>query len=343
MEVHPLLGQLDTALAGQVAGERRGPPISSGISPGMRDGSAHVLRCLKVWYDLPSDVFHTAIANIDTFLVKMKAQPKHLSCIAVASFHLACSQFQLSCGGLAAVPDPSDLVTISQSRCSSSDLLRMEAILSSKLATSTKLPVTPLTCLRIMWAVCRVAAGRVEAGLSLLGATAPPHLLHQLEILVCDSSTLRFRPAEIALALLYTEFQVESSDSATTTLMGFIAELQKYCNIPSSQFMTVLNHVVGILAKYNAEGQVPHRQRLVWKLSNRTLRHLRPTDRLRATLPTITESTLSPGAPISRCRLRSESSEDDLSDCDGRSGISDTESETDMEEPRTWAQIVASS
>ena len=38
----------------------------------MRDGSAHVLRCLKVWYDLPSDVFHTALANIDTFLAKMK-------------------------------------------------------------------------------------------------------------------------------------------------------------------------------------------------------------------------------------------------------------------------------
>ena len=38
----------------------------------MRDGSSHVLRCLKVWYDLPSDVFHTAVSNIDTFLAKMK-------------------------------------------------------------------------------------------------------------------------------------------------------------------------------------------------------------------------------------------------------------------------------
>ena len=44
----------------------------AGISAGMRDGSAHVLRCLKVWYDLPSDVFHTALSNIDTFLAKMK-------------------------------------------------------------------------------------------------------------------------------------------------------------------------------------------------------------------------------------------------------------------------------
>merc|ERR1712007_197012 len=36
---------------------------------------------------------------------------------------------------------------------------------------------------------------------------------------------------------------------------------------------------------------VAHRQRLVWKLSTRTLRHLRPTDKLRATLPTIKESS----------------------------------------------------
>lgn len=65
----------------------------------------------------------------------LQAQPKHLSCIAVSSFHLACSQYQeTSITDLcSAVPDPSDLVTISQSRCSASDLLRMEAILASKL------------------------------------------------------------------------------------------------------------------------------------------------------------------------------------------------------------------
>jgi cyclin G2 len=45
------------------------------------------------------------------------------------------------------------------------------------------------------------------------------------------------------------------------------------------------------LDKYNGECTVAHRQRLVWKLSNRTLRHLRPTDKLRATLPTIKESS----------------------------------------------------
>ena len=87
MEVHPLLHQLDSLLAGEVSRPRPGAPVSgqATISPGMRDGSAHVLRCLKVWYDLPSDVFHTALANIDTFLAKMKVSRTLCTTRAVAS------------------------------------------------------------------------------------------------------------------------------------------------------------------------------------------------------------------------------------------------------------------
>ena len=84
----------------------------------------------QVWYDLPSDVFFNAISSIDRFLAKMKAQPKHLSCIAVAAFHLACMQHQkLQQEQLqpnpVAVPEPLDLVNISQSRCSPSGMLKL--------------------------------------------------------------------------------------------------------------------------------------------------------------------------------------------------------------------------
>ena len=50
MEVHPLLGRLDKLLAeeGDVVGRGPEAPPHQGISPGLRDGSAHVLRCLKV-------------------------------------------------------------------------------------------------------------------------------------------------------------------------------------------------------------------------------------------------------------------------------------------------------
>lgn len=78
------------------------------ITIGTRDGAAHVLRCLKVWYDLPNDVLFTAINLVDRFLTKMKVRPKHMACISVGSLHLAIKQL-----GFLPV-DTEDLVAISQ-------------------------------------------------------------------------------------------------------------------------------------------------------------------------------------------------------------------------------------
>lgn len=307
------------------------------ITSGMRDGSAHVLRCLKVWYDLPSEVFFNAVSSIDRFLSKMKAQPKHLSCIAVSAFHLACRQhhqlvkgqqkYQQSCP----VPDPSDLVTISQSRCSPSDLLRMETILANKLELNLNevspacAPVTSLTLLRIMFNVAKAASLRLDMP-DLLPESLPDHLVHQLEIISCDSATLQFRPSEVALAVLASEFQRLVSDHnnvlqpRANALMGFISELQKHCNIAGNNFVQCLGIVVNQLERYNGEGTVTHRQRLVWKLSNRTLRHLRPTDKLRATLPTINEIT-----NAQRLRSNSECSEESM-----ESSLSESEFEREI-------------
>ena len=97
MEVHPLLHQLDSLLAGEEVRGRLSPGAGGGISPGMRDGSSHVLRCLKVWYDLPSDVFHTAVSNIVTFLAKMKVKIHHLLCLLVAAIFALALAFSASC------------------------------------------------------------------------------------------------------------------------------------------------------------------------------------------------------------------------------------------------------
>lgn len=363
-DVQPYLRQLDECLELEVKYRGSVQPSSAQVSPvspssmieaatitsGMRDGSAHVLRCLKVWYDLPSDIFFNAISSIDRFLSKMKAQPKHLSCIAVASFHLACLQFRqmqdehakmpeqttpnLSTGiPPISVPDASDLVTISQSRCSSSDLLRMQTILANKLemnpGAGPDMPVTALSFLRLMFAVSRAAS--VQLGLAdALPAALPDQLLHQLEILGCDSLTLGYRPAEVALALLATDFQQRATahPGHSSALMGFISELQKYCNISSGSFVNCLGVVMGQLDKYNGECTVAHRQRLVWKLSNRTLRHLRPTDKLRATLPTIKESS-----NLQRIRAASEGSNESLESLALSSeGFCESDREMDIEE-----------
>lgn len=75
---------------------------------GARDGAAHVLRCLKVWYDLPSDVLFVATNLVDRFLTKMRVRPKHMACISVGSFLLAVRQLKLN------INDTDDLVSISQ-------------------------------------------------------------------------------------------------------------------------------------------------------------------------------------------------------------------------------------
>ena len=231
--IGPALARLNTALASEarhtsLGGSANKVKVSGGITCGMRDGSAHVLRCLKVWYDLPSDVFFNAVSHIDRFLAKMRAQPKHLSCIAVSAFHLACRQYRLwqakeesTQEKLIDIPEPSDLVTISQSRCSPSDLLRMQNILITKLELNDlkeednkeeeeekpkyEKPVTSLDFLRLMYALSATASEHLgiltevfkSNDNSNTGMEPPAHLVYQLEILTCNSLTLAYRPAEV--------------------------------------------------------------------------------------------------------------------------------------------------
>merc|ERR1719259_152375 len=176
-----------------------------------------------------------------------------------------------------------------------------------------------------MYSVCRATALRLEL-YDLLPATAegkelPDHLVHQLEILACDSMTLNYWPCEVALALLATDIQARvDKDPKQTPALRFLSELQKYCNISSEVFVDCLNVVMSQLDKYNSECMVAHRQRLVWKLSNRTLRHLRPTDKLRATLPTISEAghgTTKRVRSASECSLDPEEDSMSLNSEDG--------------------------
>ena len=129
------------------------------ITVGLRDGSAHVLRCLKVWYDLPSDVLFFAINLMDRFLSKMKAKQKHMACISVSSFYIAAvhmAQHSL---------DAEHLVLISQCKCTSGDLKRMADMIRNKLqwVPGTQ-PITSLTFLRLFNMMFQAAASQLVLG-----------------------------------------------------------------------------------------------------------------------------------------------------------------------------------
>ncbi|XP_069679969.1 cyclin G isoform X1 [Periplaneta americana] len=308
--IHPLVMKLNELLVleSKFQPHLQLPNVSQDpteITTGIRDGSAHVLRCLKVWYDLPSDVLFVAINLMDRFLTKMKARPKHMACISVSSFHLATRQvyqYQKSCGmeDVSSVPDTRDLVAISQCKCTLGDLNRMEGIISSKLDTEPGLlPVTPLTFLQLFHALFAAAAGQIGVGALYEKMVASPSLWLRLEILACDAACANFRPSELALVLLCTQLdsgvaelgtrQDPSTGAEIMRLVNFAIDLQKMCKIADSSFFCCHEVVLLILARYNAQCQMPHRQRLVWKLSQRTLRYLRPTDKLTSIMPTIDE------------------------------------------------------
>uniref|UniRef100_A0A6B2E6J3 Putative cyclin b n=1 Tax=Phlebotomus kandelakii TaxID=1109342 RepID=A0A6B2E6J3_9DIPT len=291
------------------------PPDSEDneITVGARDGAAHVLRCLKMWYDLPPDVLFAAINLVDRFLARMRARPKHMACISVGSLYLCVSQLNIT------KIDAADLVAISQCRCTAGDLERMAAIISNKLGVQpSTIPVTALTFVRIYYHMFRNAAYQLGLGDFYDKAMSLADLELRLEILICDAVCVSVRASELALVLVCTQMDAHvnnyesSANPMISGLVDFAIELQKMAKIPDPSFFRSHSLVVRTLTQYNAQKKMPYRQRLVWKLSSRTMRILRPTHKLNSHLPTIDEhKTINNSRSLPRHRSCSFSSDDD--------------------------------
>lgn len=293
--------------------------INGEITIGTRDGAAHVLRCLKVWYELPNDVLFAAINLVDRFLTKMKVRPKHMACISVSSFHLAVQQLSMP------IIDTEDLVAISQCRCTSRDLVRMADIVANKLGVQMNLaPVTALSFIRLFYYIFENAANALGLSEIFKSAISLADLEMRLEILACDASCASIRPSELALVMIFTQMDVYVSANKDNglvhqqihDLVDYAIQLQKFCRIPDSSFLYSNSIVTKILSLYNGQHKMPYKQRLVWKLSSRTMRVLRPTDKLTSYLPTIAEHHQAHGHMTNNLRFRtgSVSSEDDGED-----------------------------
>lgn len=262
------------------------------ITIGTRDGAAHVLRCLKVWYELPNDVLFAAINLVDRFLTKMKVRPKHMACISVSSFRLAVQQLNLP------LIDTEDLVAISQCRCTSRDLVRMADIVANKLGVQMNTaPVTALSFIRLFYYIFENAANALGLSEIFSSAVSLADLEMRLEILSCDASCASIRPSELALVMIFTQMDAHVSankehglyNQQIHDLVDYAIQLQKFCRIPDSSFFYSHSIVAKILSQYNGQHKMPYKQRLVWKLSSRTMKVLRPTDKLTSYLPTIAE------------------------------------------------------
>ncbi|CAH2065078.1 unnamed protein product, partial [Iphiclides podalirius] len=280
---------------------------SGEVTIGARDGAAHVLRCLKVWFDLPADVLISAINLFDRFLTKMKVRPCHVPCITVSCMNVALDEHAENTQQPRKV-SVEELVSVSQSACTWRDVARMSRVLADKLALNNARAVTPLHWLRLLRSLAANAA---------LPAPPESELVNLLEIAICDAGCANARTSELALVIVYHQLEKQLTEWARHNevsddlyyLYEFASQLQAYCNMSDASLVSTRDTFRSVLSRYEARCAAPQRQRLVWRLSERTLKVLRPTDRLTSLLPTIEEQHFAVDPTPSRNRSGSESSE----------------------------------
>lgn len=285
------------------------------VSKGARDGAAHVLRCLKVWFDLPADVLIHAINLFDRFLTKMKVRSCHVPCITVSCMNIALDHRAERTKQPRTVT-LDELVSISQSACTPGDVKRMSSIIVDK-----------LSC---VWAGSLTALHWTRLFCSLLDC-GQEELENLVEIAMCNYACANTRMSELALVLIYDKLEREllelsrlaSTDPSAPSpdqayrMLEAAAELQAACHMTDASLLATLRLVRSVRARYEARCAQPARQPLVWRLSERTLKVLRPTDRLTSLLPTIEEQqhNMSVDAtPPRKNRSGSESSESETCD-----------------------------
>ncbi|KAJ2942382.1 hypothetical protein O0L34_g15930 [Tuta absoluta] len=300
---------------------------NSEVTIGARDGAAHVLRCLKVWYDLPDEVLINAINLFDRFLTKMKVRPCHVPCITVSCMNLAIDEHSHQYNQPRNV-SVEELVSISQSACTARDVVRMTAVIAGKLGVVRgSQSLNALHWLRLLRALLATAAQQLQLNI----VPQESELVKLLEIAVCDAECANARHCELATVLLYYKLEqqmVEWTSSGTPVpdeayyLFDIGAQLQTYCRMSDASLVATRNRVKYVVSRYEARCCAPHRQRLVWRLSSRTLKVLRPTDRLGSLLPTIEEQQ--------QQQLASENSPPR-----NRSGSESSESEETTDWPRS--------
>ncbi|XP_069562648.1 cyclin-G2-like [Brachyistius frenatus] len=127
----------------------------SGVSAKCRDTRVEELWSLTSFFGYSTQTFVQAVNLLDRFLTAMKVQPKHLPCIGVCCLHIAAKMIEEESN----VSPTHELIRISQSKFTVSDLCRMEKIISEKLSVEPK-AVTALTFLHLYYsAVTSLSAG----------------------------------------------------------------------------------------------------------------------------------------------------------------------------------------
>lgn len=247
----------------------------SGVSAKCRDTRVEELWSLTSFFGYCTQTFVQAVNLLDRFLTIMKVQPKHLPCIGVCCLHIAAKMVEEESN----VSPTHELIRISQSKFTVSDLCRMEKIISEKLSVEPK-AVTALTFLHLYYsAFTSLSAGREE--IPSIG-----RLEAQLKACLCRLVFSKAKPSVLALALIAQEFEALQS----VMLLKTVQQFQRHVKISDSELLHWKEHVAKCMVEYrSSECNKPDNKKLVWIVSRRTAQNLQTSHFSVPGLPTIPE------------------------------------------------------
>ncbi|XP_029999496.1 cyclin-G2-like [Sphaeramia orbicularis] len=249
----------------------------NGVSAKCRDTRVEELWSLTSFFGYSTQTFVQAVNLLDRFLTIMKVQPKHLPCIGVSCLHISAKMVEEESN----ISPTHELIRISQSKFTVSDLCRMEKIISEKLSVQPK-AVTALTFLHLYYsAFPPQSAGREE--IPSIG-----RLEAQLKACLCRLAFSKAKPSVLALSLIAQEFEALQS----INLLKIVQQFQRHLKISDSVLLHWKELVAKCMAQYcSSDCNKPDNKKLVWIVSRRTAQCLQANHFSVPCLPTIPEGS----------------------------------------------------
>lgn len=248
------------------------------VSAKCRDAKVEDLLSLTCFFGYSTQTFVLAVNLLDRFLAIMKVQPKHLSCIGVCCLHIAIKMVEEECN----ISPTQELIRISQSKFTLSDLSRMEKIISEKLNAELK-GVTALTFVHLFHTAI-VALSSAREDIPSIGI-----LEAQLRACLCRLVFSKAKPSVLALSLIAQELEAFQSIG----MLKIVDQLQKHLKIGESELYYWRQLVTKCITKYSSgECNKPDNKKLVWIVSRRTAQNLYTSHVSVPELPTIPEGSL---------------------------------------------------
>ncbi|XP_024131853.1 cyclin-G2 isoform X1 [Oryzias melastigma] len=247
---------------------------SSGVSAKCRDSRVEELWGLTTFFGYSIHTFVQAVNLLDRFLTLMKVQRKHVPCIGVCCLHMAAKMMEEE----ADVSPTHELIRISQSKFTVSDLSRMEKIISEKLCLDPK-AVTALTFLQLYHAaISTQSAGREE--IPSFG-----RLEAQLKACLCRLVFSKAKPSVLALSLIAQDDGLQS-----LSVMKIVQQFQRHLKISDAELLGWKELVAECMSAYHSsQCSKPDNRKLVWIVSRRTAQGLQSGHFSVPALPTIPE------------------------------------------------------